>query len=53
MRTIVTICRELGHPPSWWDTLDSGDQALLLADLRLRAGERAAASEAWRGRRRG
>ena len=33
MRTALTICREYGQPPAWWDGLDIATQALLVADL--------------------
>ena len=36
MRDVLTICREHGQAPSWWDTLDTEDQALLRADLIVR-----------------
>jgi|DEB0MinimDraft_10_1074344.scaffolds.fasta_scaffold01141_6 hypothetical protein len=37
MRAVLRLCREHGQPPAWWDTLPNSDQALLLADLRMRA----------------
>ena len=39
MRNILHLCREYGQPPSWWETLDLGDRALMLADLRERTAE--------------
>ena len=39
MRNILDICREYGQPPGWWDTLDQGDQTLMLADFRVRVQE--------------
>lgn len=36
MMAVLRLCREHGQPPTWWDTLNSSDQALLLADLRVR-----------------
>jgi len=33
---VLRLCREHSQPPAWWDTLDNGTQALLLADLRIR-----------------
>ena len=41
MRAILSICREHNQPPSWWDDIAPGDQALLLADLQLRTTEAA------------
>lgn len=35
----MAICREYGQPPSWWDTIDRGQQAELWADAQLRAME--------------
>jgi hypothetical protein len=37
MRAMLAIAREHGQPLSWFGSLDSDDQALLLADWRLRA----------------
>ena len=36
MRNVLQLCREYGQSPGWWDGLEKGTQALLLADLRLR-----------------
>jgi hypothetical protein len=36
MSRILTVCREHGHAPAWWDSLDSETQGLLLADLEKR-----------------
>lgn len=35
----MRLCREYGQPLTWWDSLPSGEQALYLADLLLRADE--------------
>lgn len=53
MRTALEVCREHGQPPSWWDGLDRGDRALLLAERSLRVDEaaRAAAEARRKGRR--
>lgn len=39
MRSALAICREHGQPLSWWSSLDTSDQALYLADVRLRISE--------------
>jgi len=39
MRNALRICREYGQDLEWWSSLDSGAQALYLADLRLRIRE--------------
>ena len=36
MRAILDICERHGQAPSWWETLDRGDQVLLVANYRLR-----------------
>ena len=36
MRNVRAICREYGQDLNWWDRLDTGMQALYMADLRLR-----------------
>lgn len=36
MRGILAICREHGQPPSWWDSLSTDDQAVLIADWNVR-----------------
>lgn len=36
MRVGLAICREYGQGPSWWAGLPRSDQALLIADYRLR-----------------
>ncbi len=36
MSNVLTICREHGQAPAWWDGLEGEDQALLLADLERR-----------------
>ena len=33
MRDVLTICREHGQAPSWWDEQDTETQALLLEAL--------------------
>lgn len=40
MREALDIAREHGQGPSWWSELARGEQALLLADRRLRNEER-------------
>jgi hypothetical protein len=39
MRAGLAICREHGQPLSWWLELDTADQAVYLADQRLRVQE--------------
>ncbi len=34
---MLAICREHGHPPSWWLTISHADRVLLLAERRVRA----------------
>lgn len=36
MSNILDICREYGQGPGWWDSLDHGDQVLLVADMHNR-----------------
>jgi hypothetical protein len=36
MSNALTICREYGQGPAWWDTVDGETQGLLLADLEQR-----------------
>jgi hypothetical protein len=38
MRGILAICRDHHQPPSWWDTLSTGDQALLIAEAQMSHG---------------
>ncbi len=40
MRSALAICREHGQPLSWWHGLDTSEQAIYLADQRLRASRR-------------
>lgn len=44
---MLAVCREWGQPLSWWTDMDAADRALVVADYRLRARERA--REAGRG----
>jgi len=45
MRTALTICREYGQPPGWWDGLSREDRGLLLGEYRLRCEEAAKAAK--------
>lgn len=40
MRNALQICREYGQDLEWFGALESGTQALYLADLRLRIRDR-------------
>lgn len=46
MRQSLRVARAYGQPPSWWDGLTRGDQALLLADLRIQDREHTEAVKA-------
>jgi len=50
MRAVLTICRERGQPPSWWERQSRGDRALMLAEYRTQAKEAAAAHKRAQGR---
>lgn len=39
MINVLRICREYGRSLDWFDQLSSGEQAIYLADLRIRTRE--------------
>jgi hypothetical protein len=36
MRVVLHLCREHSQPPAWWETCTRGEQAIMLADYRIR-----------------